>query len=196
MTYTLVCLKSGKDYYAKRNEKKSPGQLFDIGVQSLKKPELATGYIAAFLARSDSILLSLYLVLWTYSFNEEKDYDAANSKASALSGITYTIIMFTCIVYGVLYSREKTNKRNLLLFMLFLAMIGTVIINFSQEISSYTTYLALSILGIGMSGLLTSSLYLINAFASPEHRGYLTGIQTIFGIVGITLQTFIGAILY
>lgn len=74
----------------------------------MKNPELATGYMAAFLARSDSILLSLYLVLWTYSF-DHSDYDKSSEKASMLSGITYSIIMFSCIVYGFLY--EMKNVR-------------------------------------------------------------------------------------
>ena len=47
-----------------------------------------------------------------------------------------------------------------------------------------------------MSGLLTASLYLVNQYSTPEHRGYITGLQTIFGIIGITLQTFLGALLY
>ena len=62
--------------------------------------------MAAFLARSDSILLSLYLVLWTYSF-DHKDFEQSSTKASELSGITYTIIMFSCIIYGFLYERKN-----------------------------------------------------------------------------------------
>lgn len=80
-----------------------------MGKATLKHPEISTGYLAAFLARSDSILLSLYLVLWTYSFNKESDFDKASSKASELSGITYTIIMFSCILYGFLYERKNVK---------------------------------------------------------------------------------------
>lgn len=61
--------------------------------------------MAAFLARSDSILLSLYLVLWCYDFHEF-NYDESSTKASALSGITYTVIMFSCIIYGFIYGRN------------------------------------------------------------------------------------------
>lgn len=80
--------------------------------------------------------------------------------------------------------------------MLGLAMIGGIFMNFSNEIESFITYTSLSILGIGMSGLLTASLYLINQFSNKENRGYLTGIQTFFGVIGIIFQTLIGAILY
>ena len=83
----------------------------EIGKQSLRHPEISTGYLAAFLARSDSILLSLYLVLWVYSY-DKSDYDKSSSRASALSGITYTIIMFSCILYGFLYERKNVSRRN------------------------------------------------------------------------------------
>ena len=91
-----------------QNEKKTIKQLVAIAKYSFKHPELSTGYLAAFLARSDSILLSLYLVLWTYSYHEY-DYDTSSSKASALSGITYTIIMITCIIYGFLYEKKNVS---------------------------------------------------------------------------------------
>ena len=80
--------------------------------------------------------------------------------------------------------------------MLCFATVGAFSINFANEIQGFATYFSLSVLGIGMSGLLTASLYLVNQFSTPEHRGYITGLQTIFGIIGITLQTFLGALLY
>lgn len=46
--------------------------------------------------------------------------------------------------------------------MLLFAMVGAASMNFSYEIESFMTYFSLSILGIGMSGLLTASLYLVN----------------------------------
>jgi hypothetical protein len=46
--------------------------------------------------------------------------------------------------------------------MLVFAMIGSGMMNFSNEINNFITYASLSILGIGMSGLLTASLYLVN----------------------------------
>lgn len=194
--YTLICLKKGNTYYLKgENKKKSSKELVMVLKKSLKNPELSTGYLSAFLARSDSILLSLYLVLWVYSF-KEKDFDTSSTQASALSGVTYSIIMFSCIIYGFIYEKKNANKRNVLIIMLAFAFIGSALMNFSHSITGVLTYVALSILGIGMSGLLTSSLYLVNEYSTPEHRGYITGIQTIFGVIGIIFQTFIGALLY
>jgi len=67
--YTSFCLKSGNEYYARGgNQRRSFKELITVAKKSMKCPEITNGYTAAFLARGDSILLSLYLVLWTYSF--------------------------------------------------------------------------------------------------------------------------------
>ena len=75
-------------------------------------------------------------------------------------------------LWASLWQQKRTfcliqiNKRNLLVGMLVLAFIGTILINLSTKIDDYTTYVALSVLGLGMSGLLTSSLYLVNEYAT------------------------------
>ena len=51
--------------------------------------------------------------------------------------------------------------------MLFLCMIGAFSINFSTSIDHIMTYIALILMGMGISGLLTSTLYLINEYSLP-----------------------------
>lgn len=80
--------------------------------------------------------------------------------------------------------------------MLLFALVGSGMMNCANNIGSFFTYSSLSLLGVGMSGLLTASLFLVNEYSTPEHRGYITGIQTFFGVLGIILQTVIGALLY
>lgn len=113
-----------------------------------------------------------------------------------LSGITYLVIMLTCIIYGRLYERRDLSRSKLMIGMLSVAALGALLINFASSPSSYMSYVSLVVLGVGMSGLLTASLYLVNQYSTPESRGFITGLQTAFGVVGILLQTLIGAILY
>lgn len=91
---------------------------------------------------------------------------------------------------------SQVNRRNVICAMLGFAFIGSAMMNFANEINSYLTYTSLSVLGIGMSGLLTASLYLVNQYSTAENRGYITGLQTLVGIIGIAVETFIGAVLY
>ncbi len=46
--------------------------------------------------------------------------------------------------------------------MLLFAMVGSGMMNFANSINSFFTYTSLSLLGVGMSGLLTASLFLVN----------------------------------
>lgn len=46
--------------------------------------------------------------------------------------------------------------------MLLFAMVGSGMMNCAHTISSFFTYSSLSLLGVGMSGLLTASLFLVN----------------------------------
>ncbi len=133
----------------------------------MKSPEITNGYTAAFLARGDSILLSLYLVLWTYSFSDPADrsdavYEDAFSRSSMLSGISYALIMLTCIIYGRYYERRNYSRSKVMIVMLALAMTGAFLMNFASSPTAYMAYVALVVLGVGMSGLLTASLYLVN----------------------------------
>ena len=198
LLYTLICLKPGNTYYLSNKigrPERTFKKMWKVGKESLKIPEIALGYMSAFLARADSILLSLYLVLWTYSFNHNKDqWEPSSIRASMLSGVAYSVIMLSCIVYGLLFQRGK-NIKWMIITMLGLAAAGTLSINLVTKSDSYLLYFSLVLLGLGMSGLLTSSLYLVNTFSVPEHRGYITGLQTLVGIFGISIQTFIGAVL-
>jgi MFS family permease len=200
--YTLFCLKAGNSYYVRgSNPRRSPRELLGVARESMKCPEITNGYTAAFLARGDSILLSLYLVLWTYSFSDPADrsdevYEEAFSRASMLSGISYAVIMLTCIIYGRYYERRNFSRSKVMIVMFSVAAAGAFTINLASSPSSYMAYVSLVVLGVGMSGLLTASLYLVNEYSTPESRGFITGVQTFFGVLGILFQTIVGAVLY
>lgn len=202
LAYTLFCLKGGNEYYPRKSGgRRSVKELIGVARESMKSPEITNGYTAAFLARGDSILLSLYLVLWSYSFADPADrsdkvYEEAFSRASMLSGISYAVIMLTCIIYGRYYERRNFSRSKVMIVMLALAALGALLINFAPSTSAYMAYVSLVVLGVGMSGLLTASLYLVNEYSTPESRGFITGIQTFFGVVGILFQTLVGAVLY
>lgn len=84
-----------------------------------------------------------------------------------LSGISYAVIMLTCIIYGRYYERRDLSRSKVMIGMLTLAAIGALLLNFSTAPTSYMSYVSLVVLGIGMSGLLTASLYLVNQYSTP-----------------------------
>lgn len=50
--------------------------------------------------------------------------------------------------------------------MLSLASLGALLINFATTSSSFMAYASVIVLGLGMSGLLTASLYLVNEYST------------------------------
>ncbi len=84
-----------------------------------------------------------------------------------LSGIAYFVIMLTCIIYGFYYGRKDNSRSKVMIVMLALASVGSALINFAPSASSFMAYVSLIVLGIGMSGLLTASLYLVNEYSTP-----------------------------
>jgi hypothetical protein len=46
--------------------------------------------------------------------------------------------------------------------MLSLAMVGSFLITFASAPTAFISYVSVMVLGLGMSGLLTASLYLVN----------------------------------
>lgn len=80
------------------------------------------------------------------------------------------VIMIGAVFYGILF--EKVSKNKLLFIMFSLTMIGCFLMNFAPNPKSPYTFLIMSILGSGMSGLYTGALYFVNKYAYSEFRGY------------------------
>ena len=49
-----------------------------------------------------------------------------------LSGIAYTVIMLTCIIYGFYYSRKDYSRAKIMIVMLVLACFGSASFNFAK----------------------------------------------------------------
>ncbi|EGR33238.1 major facilitator superfamily mfs_1, putative [Ichthyophthirius multifiliis] len=189
-----IYIKNGKYYLDNTKDKKNDMvQIIKIGIQSAKNPMIFIGYLTSFLARGDSILFTLFLVLWSNKYIP--DYNQANIKAATLSGIAYTIILFFCIFYGIAMERYCKYKVHITMFLL--ASIGCFMLNFADKgPNSWISYLAISILGVGMSGFLTSSQYLINKYADNNNRGYINGLASLIGVLGIFVCSVIGGYIY
>jgi nitrate/nitrite transporter NarK len=102
--------------------------------------------------------------------------------------------MVSCIAYGFLFHIGKHLKW-VVVAMLGLTAIGSFLVNAAMSANSSMMYVSLVVLGLGMGGLYTAALYLLNAFVDQQNRGYITGLQTWSGTLGICIVTVIGAVL-
>ena len=121
------------------------------------------GYVTNFIIKGDSILLSLYLVLWSYNKNNSQDYHQSEIQAETLAGVCYSVVMICSIPYGLLL--ERISKFKTLATMLCFTALGCFMINFADDPKSLYSYITMVIIGIGISGLYTAALYLINTYS-------------------------------
>ncbi len=107
-----------------------------------------------------------------------------------LSGCAYTVVMIFTIFFG--YMIERRSKFLLLAATFIFAAIGSFMFSFAKNPTGAYSYISMCVLGVGLSGLLTSALYLINAYAEVNYRGYITGLANIFSVLGIALTVSMG----
>ena len=64
-----VYFREGRQEVQGDRKSKSCCEMVRVGMKASKSPWIIMGYITNFISRGDSILLSLYIVLWSYNKN-------------------------------------------------------------------------------------------------------------------------------
>lgn len=174
-------------------EKRGIKEMVLVGFKAAKKKWILLGYVSAFLARANSILITLFLVLWVKSFypSNEKDIDdKANIEANTFAGVIYTVLLIFAVIYGVLI--EKINGFWIMGLSLISTIIGMSLFGACSSNNGILIWITMAIIGIGMAGLDTLNLYLINKYADPIDRGKVNGMAALWGVVGISITSFLG----
>lgn len=110
-----------------------------------------------------------------------------------MSGTCYTAVMVSSIVYGIFL--ERYSKFIVMTVMFSLGCLGSFLFCFiTSEMNPLNgiAFTSMIILGLGMGGLLTSALFLINKYAIVNHRGYISGLANFFSVVGIACISAVG----
>lgn len=101
--------------------------------------------------------------------------------------------MVSSIVYGIFL--ERYSKFMVMTVMFSLGCVGSFLFCFvTSEMNPLNgiAFTSMIILGLGMGGLLTSALFLINKYAIVNHRGYISGLANFFSVVGIACISAVG----
>jgi MFS family permease len=179
------------------------------GIKQAKNPHVLLGYMGSFLARGDSIILTVFIPLWVYKnyissgkcagdpSNPEikESCTEAYIKASILSGVAQTFALVFAPIIG--YLLDKYNRVLIMVIAGLVGFIGYFCLFFSKDLSSNVVYLYVILAGIGEIGMITGSLSLVtNASVSPKVRGSVAGVSSFFGAIGILLNTKLGGYLF
>lgn len=98
--------------------------------------------------------------------------------------------MVSSIAYGIFL--EKYSKFVVMSVMFCLGAIGSFMFCFVEEPLGGLAFTSMIILGLGMGGLLTAALFLINKYAVVDHRGYISGLANFFSVFGIACISAVG----
>ncbi|KAJ3275384.1 hypothetical protein HDV01_000676 [Terramyces sp. JEL0728] len=181
-----------------------------LGLSASRNPNILMGHLASFLARGDSLSLTLFIPLWVYQYYlvnglcnsnttpENSDRDTCNDayiKASILSGVAQTFALIGAPIFG--YLSDRVYRPIVLLIASVLAAIGYLLMSFQQNPTAGINFLYLFLVGFGEIGLIIVSLGLVTHTSVPVgSKGSVAGIASFSGALGILIISKFGGYLF
>jgi MFS family permease len=167
-------------------------RFFLSGIYEAKNPWILMGYLVSFLSRGDSAILTYTIVLWsqTYYDSDQESQNEAATQAQTLAGLAYSMIFLSAILYGVV--ADKFSKYKLTIFILLVTIAGLGLLVLAPDPNSALAWLSMVPIGLGMGGLLTTSLQFVNKYADRRYRGNINSISTAAGVIGIFIVSVAG----
>ncbi|KAI8821504.1 major facilitator superfamily domain-containing protein [Fimicolochytrium jonesii] len=201
--------------------KKSVWQLAKEGVLAARDSRILLGYAGSFLARGDTIILTLFLPLWVYKHYLDTDlclptpsspsdppFDPhdpdlklhcrpAYLKSSALSGIAQTLALLGAPLFGTLSDTLYRPIPLLLSGLLGLLGYGLLVLPAITPTSAIA-YIPMLMIGLAEIGVVVGSLALVTAtaYVPRDVRGSVAGVSSFCGAVGILVNTKLSGVLF
>ncbi|KAJ3021500.1 hypothetical protein HKX48_008357 [Thoreauomyces humboldtii] len=181
------------------------------GILAGKDPRVFLGYAGSFLARGDTIILTLFLPLWVYKHyiddgqctapggpedpNNKTNCHDAYIRASILSGVAQTFALVGAPIFGWLTDRLYRPLPILLSCLMGIA--GYLTLHLHATPSSSILFLPMALIGLSEIGTVVGSLALVTATYVPtDVRGSVAGVSSLCGAAGILLTTKLGGVLF
>ncbi|KAJ3276483.1 hypothetical protein HDU76_010524, partial [Blyttiomyces sp. JEL0837] len=181
-----------------------------MGVLAGRDPKVFLGYLGSFLARGDTIIITLFLPLWVYkAYIDRGDCQApspdapdikdicrsAYVRASALSGVAQTFALVGAPFFGWL--TDKIYAPYTSLFASLIGFIGYGLMFFINPLSP-STWPVVILVGLGEIGMIIGNLSLVTSSASvsPGLRGSVAGVSSACGAFGILVSSKLGGYLF
>ncbi|KAJ3294858.1 hypothetical protein HK104_003230 [Borealophlyctis nickersoniae] len=193
-----------------RTEKPALLQLAKDGFWAARDLRVLLGYVSSFLARGDTIIITGFLPLWIYkhsidiglcNVSDPNDPDIKDScyqayrTASTLSGIAQTFALIGAPIFG--YLLDRVYRPTIVLIAALTGLVGYLLLSITTDPTAEVMYLYVALIGLGEIGLVVGSLALVTAnYVAPSVRGSVAGVCSLFGAVGILINTRLGGYLF
>ncbi|RKP25547.1 major facilitator superfamily domain-containing protein, partial [Syncephalis pseudoplumigaleata] len=185
--------------------------LFWRGVRAAKDPRVALAYTTGFVARADSIVVSLFITLWVNQYyidhelcprapsHENEDIKVSCREAfriaSTLSGVAQVFALLGAPLFGFLSDRLSRGVSVMVAGLL--GFIGCFGFGLGRTPTAGINYLWMGFIGLGEIGTIVTSLALAGGHYVPaDIRGSVAGIYSLVGGAGIMLASKLGGVLF
>jgi MFS family permease len=170
--------------------------LIPSGFKAARNPRIALAYISAFTARGDVVITGIFVALWAQKAGWPLKMNPGESMAVA--SVTIVVMTFASILWSGVFGHimDRVNRVSAVVFAQGLAAIGYLSMIFITSPLDYRMLPAFMLLGAGMTGAMMASFGIIGQEANYKERGAVTGMNGLFGSVGILFAASVGGRLF
>ena len=193
----LILLKGLKGGTMVRHDARPPVRDLIIGgFSAARNPRIALSYMAAFVSRSDFVVVGTFTVLWATVAGVEQGLPAADGvkRGAVLMVLANVAAMLWMPVMGFII--DRINRTSALMIGAAIATFAFVAMGFVKDPLSPGAMPWFAMLGVGQVSCMFASQALIGQEANIRERGSVIGMTGICGALGILLATSIGGQLF
>ena len=192
----IVGLGLKKGTPAKKEERPRWKELILSGFLEGKNPRIALSYAAAFVARSDLVILGIFTVLWGMTEGVKQGLEiaeAASQGARMFATASIAALLWLFVLGAVM---DRFNRITTVIFCMSLAAIGysSLLLVENPLASEAIPYFLL--LGVGQISAFFGATTLISHEAPKLKRASVIGMFNMSGAVGILIASIIGGRLF
>jgi MFS family permease len=161
-------------------------KLLKEGLTAVKIPRVRISYLAAFAARADMAIVTLFLILWVVQTGGAAGLTPAEAQGKA--GIYVAVYSLAALVWAPIFGiiADKIDRLTLTLIAFSLAALGYGLLGLSTDVLVFSGMVpALILAGVGQSSTAMSITVLLGEACPENIRGSVFGVQSFFGAIGI-----------
>ena len=179
-----------------RNTALSLMQRLRIGLTAGRNPRIALSYGAAFIGRTDLVVVVIFLSLWIthVALEQGMSTEEALIEAGIMLGLMQGAGILFMPIMGFLV--DRINRVVAVALATGLALVGYLWLGLLDQPMGVLAYPAAIILGMGQASAILTAMALVGQEVSETETGAVSGLFTLFGAIGILLATKIGGLLF
>ncbi len=162
------------------------------GFEESRNPRILSAYAAAFVARSDLVILGTFLVLWGVAAGT--DMGMTTSEATKAARLIFVTASTSALIASPIigYLIDKVDRIIAVSFCMALAAAGYLSMFFVGNVLDPTYRPLFMLLGVGQQCAFFAATTLLGQEAPPMKRGAIVAVFNLAGALGILISTGIG----